>query len=94
MELMPFNFDRLPNGRVFISNLAGFHHFINEQELLDLSDEQISAEQSDALESKLFITNESSSAIAPYALSSAFAKRLMNELAIRPIFMIVPTLRC
>ncbi|SWV61514.1 radical SAM protein [Klebsiella pneumoniae] len=46
MELMPFNFDRLPNGRVFISNLAGFHHFINEQELLDLSDEQISAEQS------------------------------------------------
>ncbi|MEI6957501.1 (4Fe-4S)-binding protein, partial [Klebsiella pneumoniae] len=25
MELMPFNFDRLPNGRVFISNLAGFH---------------------------------------------------------------------
>ncbi len=36
MELMPFNFDRLPNGRVFISNLAGFHHFINEQELLDL----------------------------------------------------------
>ncbi|MDU7356806.1 MAG: (4Fe-4S)-binding protein, partial [Klebsiella sp.] len=27
MELMPFNFDRLPNGRVFISNLAGFHHF-------------------------------------------------------------------
>ena len=31
MELMPFNFDRLPNGRVFISNLAGFHHFINEQ---------------------------------------------------------------
>lgn len=94
MELMPFNFDRLPNGRVFISNLAGFHHFINEQELLDLSDEQISAEQSNPLESKLFITNESSSAIAPYALSSAFAKRLMNELAIRPIFMIVPTLRC
>lgn len=51
MELMPFNFDRLPNGRVFISNLAGFHHFINEQELLDLSDEQISAEQSNALNS-------------------------------------------
>lgn len=34
MELMPFNFDRLPNGQVFISNLAGFHHFIDEQELL------------------------------------------------------------
>lgn len=94
MELMPFNFDRLPNGQVFISNLAGFHHFIDEQELLDLSNEQINAEQSNALESKLFITNESSSGIAPYALSSAFAKRLMNELAIRPIFMIVPTLRC
>ena len=27
MKLMPFNFDRMPDGRVFISNLAGFHHF-------------------------------------------------------------------
>ncbi|HCO7517730.1 TPA: radical SAM protein, partial [Escherichia coli] len=94
MELMPFNFDRLPNGQVFISNLAGFHHFIGEQDLIDLSDERISSEQSNVLESKLFITSESSSAITPYALSSAFAKRLMNELAVRPIFMIVPTLRC
>ena len=93
MELMPFNFDRLPNGQVFISNLAGFHQFCDEHELLELSNEQINPE-SNALESKLFITNESSSAIAPYALSSAFAKRLMNELAVRPIFMIVPTLRC
>ncbi len=94
MELMPFNFDRLPNGHVFLSNLAGFHHFIDEKGLLDLADEQISAEQSNVLESKLFITNESSSATTPYALSAAFAKRLMNELAVRPIFMIVPTLRC
>ncbi|MGN2515049.1 (4Fe-4S)-binding protein, partial [Escherichia coli] len=23
MKLMPFNFDRMPDGRVFISNLAG-----------------------------------------------------------------------
>lgn len=65
MELMPFNFDRLPNGRVFISNLAGFHHFINEQELLDLSDEQISAEQSNALESKLFITTKAHQLLLP-----------------------------
>ncbi|MDH8527986.1 (4Fe-4S)-binding protein, partial [Klebsiella pneumoniae] len=28
MKLMPFNFDRMPDGRVFISNLAGFHHFV------------------------------------------------------------------
>lgn len=56
MELMPFNFDRLPNGQVFISNLAGFHHFIGEQDLIDLSDERISSEQSNVLESKLFIT--------------------------------------
>lgn len=65
MEMMPFNFDRLPNGQVFISNLAGFHHFIDEQDLLDLANEQISAEQSNALESKLFITNENSSATTP-----------------------------
>ncbi|HGD8330618.1 TPA: His-Xaa-Ser system radical SAM maturase HxsB, partial [Escherichia coli] len=60
MELMPFNFDRLPNGQVFISNLAGFHHFIGEQDLIDLSDERTNSEQSNVLESKLFITSESS----------------------------------
>ena len=34
MELMPFNFDRLPNGQVFISNLAGFHHSLVSKTLL------------------------------------------------------------
>ncbi|HBI7534081.1 TPA: His-Xaa-Ser system radical SAM maturase HxsB [Escherichia coli] len=94
MKLMPFNFDRMPDGRVFISNLAGFHHFLGEQEFLDLVNGHISQEQSSSLESKLFICGDESSSVTPYALSSAFAKRLMNELAIRPIFMIVPTLRC
>ncbi|PQX56672.1 His-Xaa-Ser system radical SAM maturase HxsB, partial [Cronobacter sakazakii] len=94
MILMPFNFDRMPDGRVFISNLAGFHHFLGEQEFLDLVNGHISQEQSSSLESKLFICGDESSSVTPYALSSAFAKRLMNELAIRPIFMIVPTLRC
>jgi His-Xaa-Ser system radical SAM maturase HxsB len=93
-ETHAFNFDRMPDGRVFISNLAGFHHFLGEQEFLDLVNGHISQEQSSSLESKLFICGDESSSVTPYALSSAFAKRLMNELAVRPIFMIVPTLRC
>ncbi|TDQ17698.1 His-Xaa-Ser system radical SAM maturase HxsB [Raoultella sp. BIGb0149] len=94
MKLMPFNFDRLSNGQIFISNLAGFHHFMDEQDLVNLADEHVSEEQAKMLESKLFIIDDNTPTIAPYALSSAFAKRLMNELAVRPIFMIVPTLRC
>ncbi len=94
MRLMPFNFDRMPDGRVFISNLAGFHHFVGEQEFFDLVNGHVSLEQFSSLESKLFVCGEESSSVTPHALSSAFAKRLMNELAVRPIFMIVPTLRC
>lgn len=94
MKLMPFNFDRLPNGQVFISNLAGFHDFLDEQELQDLASGYIREDRRSALEGKLFVADNSDSSVIPYALSSAFAKRLMNELAVRPIFMIVPTLRC
>ncbi|WP_354690172.1 His-Xaa-Ser system radical SAM maturase HxsB [Phytobacter sp. RSE-02] len=94
MKLMPFNFDRLTDGQVFISNLAGFHHFLNEQELVDLANGYVRREQSLPLERKLFLSEDESTSVIPHAFSSAFAKRLMNELAVRPIFMIVPTLRC
>jgi len=96
MKLMPFNFDRLNDGKVFISNLAGFHHFIEDAELFQLSRKQFPIERnvSGSLESKLFIANDDGVSLASSALSSGLAKRLMNDLAIRPIFMIVPTLRC
>ncbi|UMO86319.1 His-Xaa-Ser system radical SAM maturase HxsB [Pectobacterium sp. PL64] len=96
MKPMPFNFDRLNDGRVFISNLAGFHHFISNDELESLSCNKWSPEfrSSDILESKLFIADDASEDLASASLSSGFAKRLMSDLAVRPIFMIVPTLRC
>lgn len=94
MKLMPFNFDRLPNGQMFISNLAGFHHFLHEPELLKLAHGDACGEPFLSLEGKLFLSGDDYSSVIPHALSSAFAKRLMNELAVRPIFMIVPTLRC
>ncbi|MDK1703110.1 His-Xaa-Ser system radical SAM maturase HxsB [Serratia rubidaea] len=94
MKLMPFNFDRLENGKIFISNLAGFHDFLDESELLGLISGDVIEERRPALEGKLFMTDDNGDFVTPYALSSAFAKRLINELAVRPIFMIVPTLRC
>lgn len=96
MKPMPFNFDRLNDGRVFISNLAGFHHFVSNDELESLSCNKWSPEfrSSDILESKLFIAHDASEDLASASLSSGFAKRLMSDLAVRPIFMIVPTLRC
>lgn len=96
MNTMPFNFDRLSNGKVFISNLAGFHSFVDDEELHLLADNKSPPEQTTSrlLESRLFISDDATQAVSKASLSSAFAKRLMNELAVRPIFMIVPTLRC
>ncbi|ROR06963.1 His-Xaa-Ser system radical SAM maturase HxsB [Erwinia sp. JUb26] len=96
MNTMPFNFDRLSNGNVFISNLAGFHSFVDNTELNFLAENNFPAEHHTArlLESRLFIADDATKSVSQASLSSAFARRLMNELAVRPIFMIVPTLRC
>ena len=51
MELMPFNFDRLPNGRVFISNLQVFIISLVSKTLLIFLMSEISSEQSNVLES-------------------------------------------
>nr|WP_197525170.1 hypothetical protein [Erwinia pyrifoliae] len=85
---MPFNFDRLNNGKVFISNFAGFHSFVDKEELNLLADNNSPSEQftSRLLESRLFIAADATQAVSQASLSSAFAKRLMNELAVRPIF--------
>ncbi|CAI1826060.1 His-Xaa-Ser system radical SAM maturase HxsB [Serratia fonticola] len=96
MKLMPFNFDRLSNGDVFISNLAGFHHFIAEKDFPALIKSSITDDKfaNEVLESQLFLTEENNHSLTASALSSGFAKRLMSDLAVNPIFMIVPTLRC
>ncbi|WP_145586901.1 His-Xaa-Ser system radical SAM maturase HxsB [Yersinia kristensenii] len=96
MRMMPFNFERLSDGSFFISNLAGFHHFILEDEFSYLANNSMTGNQSqdEELESKLFICDDKEELFAASALSSGFAKRLMSDLAVNPIFMIVPTLRC
>lgn len=94
MNLMPLNFDRLADGQVFISNLAGFHEFIEEHQLQGLLAGHAEEDLRIKLEGKLFLTKDNHSSPVPYALSSAFARKLINELTVRPIFMIVPTLRC
>ena len=96
MNTLPFNFDRLNDGKIFISNLAGFHHFVEDEELRLLCQNSFPPDNPGAakLEGRLFITEDATQAVAKASLSSGFAKRLMNELAVRPVFMIVPTLRC
>lgn len=96
MRIMPFNFDRLSNGMIFISNLAGFHHFMGERDfrLLVSSSSTEDCSIDEQLESKLFICGDNDQSFSASVLSSGFAKRVMSELAINPIFMIVPTLRC
>ncbi|MGS0629028.1 His-Xaa-Ser system radical SAM maturase HxsB [Photorhabdus sp. RM125S] len=76
--------------------MAGFHNFVEDEELRLLSQNRFPSDHpsSAKLEGRLFITGDSTQALAKASLSSGFAKRLMNELAVRPIFMIVPTLRC
>lgn len=96
MKLMPFNFDRLSNGTVFLSNLAGFHHFTSEKNWADLVEHSSTDDQAfnDVLESKLFLAEEQNHSLTASVLSAGFAKRVMSDLAVNPIFMIVPTLRC
>lgn len=55
MNTMPFNFDRQSNGKVFISNLAGFHRFVDNDELHLLANNNFPPEQktSQLLESRL-----------------------------------------
>ncbi|MGX9307855.1 hypothetical protein [Pantoea ananatis] len=81
MNTMPFNFDHLSNGKVFISNLAGFHSFVDDDELHFFVDNNFPSGQltSQLLKSRLFIADDVIQAVSKASLSSAFAKRLMNN---------------
>jgi len=96
MKLLPFNFDRLTCGDYFLSNMAGFHKFLELsalQELIDFSKTSSPADNAQ-LESGLFITPEDCADASIAAMGSALARKLTFELQFSPIFMIVPTLRC
>lgn len=96
MNFLPFNFDRLPSGNYFLSNMAGFHTFLQPNHFAELVDfgKTSSLEGNAHLESKLIISSEENHNLARGALSSALAKKILSELTFSPIFMIVPTLRC
>lgn len=57
MKPMPFNFDRLNDGRVFISNLVGFHCFAesDESSFLTQSDPLSDNQTQDFLRAGCFI---------------------------------------
>ena len=95
--LLPFKFDQLNDGTYFISNEAGFHRFLERDQLENLIDENVEELGPDlfnSLRRGLFLSDEKSPDYAPPALASAQAKRLLRDFQFSPTFMIVPTLRC
>lgn len=95
MPILPFNFDVLPEGNCFVSNAAGFHTYLSKESLINLvyNGSTGSEEIDGILESKLFLT-PGGAATSAASLASASAKRILASLSFRPIFMVVPTLRC
>lgn len=96
MKLMPFNFEPLDEESYFISNIAGFSSFVNFKQLESIIDfgQTFNPELDRLLENKLFISAPSSVNTAIASLASALGKRVTTGLEFKPIFMIVPTLRC
>lgn len=96
MKILPFNFERLGNDSYFLSNLGGFHAFLDRENLESL----ISFGSTDGeslnryLEARQFICSDHTEESTALALASAVSKKLTAELTLNPIFMIVPTLRC
>ncbi|WP_210404911.1 His-Xaa-Ser system radical SAM maturase HxsB [Hahella sp. CCB-MM4] len=94
--MLPFNFDRLDSGSIFLSNVAGFHSCLDQSEFDEFIESSATSNRTlnDLLQSKLFVSDNDNLDATQAALSSALAKKLLGELEFRPIFMIVPTLRC
>lgn len=100
MKLLPFNFEYLDNGKVIISNLAGYSLVISSDDLQKMVegswDDSISSQEifkrQKALKEKLFISDNLK--LAETLLAAGLGKKLSAEMKFSPIFMIVPTLRC
>ena len=93
---LPFNFRRL-KGLVIVSNLAGQHQTLSEEEfgyLVESRYHKISGRALSSLESQNFICNESEVEIRGRVLTSKYASRVYNSLLPPSLFLVVPTLRC
>lgn len=96
MNMLPFNFERMNEHQNFISNLSGFHAVITHNELHDLVDfgTITSSGLKAELSKKLFIATDTDMDTSVAALAASLGKQLVNSIEFRPIYMIVPTLRC
>lgn len=96
MKILPFNFERMHENNNFISNLSGFHTLVTDSELNDLVDfgTVTSSDLRAELRKKLFIGTDSELDTSISALAASLGKQLINNMEFRPIYMIVPTLRC
>ena len=96
MKTLPFNFERLSNQTVFLSNVGGFSETIasDQLDLLIKDIGQMDPAVTNALSGKLFLASEEDYKVKRLALASAFGKRLTADMQFRPVFMFVPTLRC
>jgi len=86
----------MESGGYFLSNMAGFYSFLGTealQELIDFS-KTTSCSTNRQLQSRLFVAPEESMDASIGMMASALAKKLQLELQFKPIYMIVPTLRC
>jgi His-Xaa-Ser system radical SAM maturase HxsB len=96
MSILPFNFERISDEQTFISNTSGFHTVLNHGELNNLIDfgTVASTPLKQELTNKLFISSQNEFETSIAALASSLGKQLVNSIEFRPIYMIVPTLRC
>lgn len=96
MNILPFNFEHMNEHHTFISNLSGFHTVITPHELHDLIDfgSISSVGLKEELSNKLFVGTDAEMHTSVAALATSLGKQLMNSIEFRPIYMIVPTLRC
>jgi len=96
MKLLPFNFERIDQQKVIVTNIGGFNHVMkrDDLELLLTEPASIPASLRDELVSKLFLTEVPDYPAKKLALASAFGRKLIADLQFRPVFMFVPTLRC
>lgn len=96
MNILPFNFERIDENRNFISNLSGFHTTISNTELNNLVDfgSVSNTSLTEELRKKLFIGTDAELNTSISALASSLGRQLVSSIEFRPIYMIVPTLRC
>lgn len=93
-KIMPFNFERLSNNKVFISNHSGFFHIFEDVSELDRFIEGTHQDTQD-LKSKMFcFDTEDEQQTYTQLLSSSLSYKYQSSLCAPFLFIVVPTLRC